>query len=486
MKSSIKKNINSFVIGSTAILFGNICIKAVSFLLLPIYTKYLTPNEIGIYDTINSLSSILIPLLIMGLDSAFSAFYFDENDDVRDKRVFNTILTFMLIVSIVPLAIGILLSKPISFSLFKTSEYSNLTLYMFLSCSVHLIYVPYMLELRLKNKLILFSLFNFFSVLINVLLNVIFLVSFKYGIRSLFISHFIMEISILIFNLFFNKTKYTFNYFDISFLSSLLKFSIPFIPTALLSWILVFSDRYILLFYHGELAVGLYGIASRIQSALSIFISSVSTAYTTFAYQNVNDENGKKQFANVFKLFCIMLLVISFTVSLFSINLVKTFCESSFYESYIPIRDLCYSQIFSGMNTIISYGITFTKKSIYIFVALLISSITNLVLNIIFIPQFGISAAALTTLIGILVQLIYTTIKSKKLFPYTYGLVPISLQIIISYIIVVFCMKMSFMFKMVIWIAFITIILIINAKSLTYIKKFLLQAKFIGGKNINE
>ena len=80
-----------FLKGSTILIISNLVIKGINFFLLPLYTKYLTPEALGVSDTIVSLTSMIFPLLVMGLDSAFSAFYFDERSEEHQKRVFNTI-----------------------------------------------------------------------------------------------------------------------------------------------------------------------------------------------------------------------------------------------------------------------------------------------------------------------------------------------------------------------------------------------------------
>ena len=73
-KSSSK--IGSFIKGSTILVLSNMCLKAINFFLLPLYTDNLTTEMLGVSDSITNLTGILLPLLTMGLDSAFSAFYF--------------------------------------------------------------------------------------------------------------------------------------------------------------------------------------------------------------------------------------------------------------------------------------------------------------------------------------------------------------------------------------------------------------------------
>ena len=80
-----------FIKGSAVLILSNFVLKGINFLLLPLYTKYLSPVELGISDTITSLTSIVFPLMVMGLDSAFSAFFFDQADKEYRKAVFRCV-----------------------------------------------------------------------------------------------------------------------------------------------------------------------------------------------------------------------------------------------------------------------------------------------------------------------------------------------------------------------------------------------------------
>ena len=67
----------TFVKGSLIITISNLLIKGVTFFLLPLYTRYLTPKMLGVSDSVTTFTGFVFPILVLGLDSAFSAFYFD-------------------------------------------------------------------------------------------------------------------------------------------------------------------------------------------------------------------------------------------------------------------------------------------------------------------------------------------------------------------------------------------------------------------------
>ena len=111
-----------FVKGSAVLILSNLVLKGINFLLLPLYTKYLPPEALGVSDTITSMTSIMAPLLVLGLDSAFSAFYFDRRDEEHYATVFNTIWFTLFVSGMVPIIMSIGAGY-FSIILFGTKEY---------------------------------------------------------------------------------------------------------------------------------------------------------------------------------------------------------------------------------------------------------------------------------------------------------------------------------------------------------------------------
>ncbi|MEE3382996.1 MAG: hypothetical protein VZR08_03415, partial [Anaerovoracaceae bacterium] len=111
--------LKDFVKGSAILTVANVILKAMNFFLLPLYTAYLAPADIGISDTVTNMMSFIYPLLVLGFDSAFSAFYFQKGDDLRSRKVYRIVRQVTLLSSIF-MVIVIALSGNISKWLFET------------------------------------------------------------------------------------------------------------------------------------------------------------------------------------------------------------------------------------------------------------------------------------------------------------------------------------------------------------------------------
>ena len=467
--------LSSFIKGSAILVLSNMCLKAINFFLLPLYTNNLTPSMIGISDSITTLTGIILPLLTMGLDSAYSAFYFDNNDNDRAHKVFTTLTLSFIVLGIVPLLL-MFFSSGISRTLFKTTEYSYIVRFAMISVTFNLWYLPYSLELRLQNRMFLFGLSNVIASLSMVVLNVIFVSVLSLGESALILSTMLVHIENTIILLLFVKTKPRKQWFDFELLKQMIRFALPLIPMTLMVWILSLSDRYVLLYSCGDASVGLYGISLRFTSLLNVVISAVSMAYTTFAFSSKDDKDSKIQYYYIYNIESILLLVIAFSIGLFGKEIIHLMTSESYSESYVALRDLMFSQAFYAMTSIVGYGIYFEKKSIYSLIAVSVGAVLNLGLNIILIPKYGIAAAAFTTLLGYGVNYILTLYYSEKLYPCQYGQRKMHLCFLLLYSVCFIGMELSMSWKLVLWIGSMAAVFVLYRELLQFVSDTMMKA----------
>lgn len=423
----------AFLKGSGILVLSNVALKAMNFFLLPLYTKFLSPEQLGISDSITNLTGFVFPILALGLDSAFSAFYFDKNDADRGKKVFGTLSYTFIFLGIFALFLG-LFSGPVSRLLFSTEEYRWIVFMAFGSVAVNLWYLPYSLELRLKNRMFYFGLANVLASLSMILLNILFVAGLQMGERALVLSTLLAQVIHMVLLLIFVRVSPKKENFDGGLLRGMVRYGLPLIPMTALNWVLSLSDQYVLLHYFGKGTVGIYGLGLRFVTVLNVVISAVSMAYTTFAFQVKDSEKAKRQYYHVFQLESLFLMGISFTVTLFGQEIVNLMSSNPSYgQAAEPLRDLLFAQTIYAMSGIVGYGINFAKKSGYYLLAVSAGAAVNLVLNLILIPEYGIKAAAMTTLIGYLVVFILVYIFSERLYPCHYGLIRVGSMTVVLY-----------------------------------------------------
>ncbi len=444
-------NLKSFFSGSVILVISNIFLKAINFFLLPLYTSNLTPQMLGISDSVTTLTGLIFPILVMGLDSAYSAFYFDEADVNRKSEVFCSITSALFVLGLVPVILC-LFSNSISVFLFGNNEYSMVIVVSLISVSLNLWYLSYTLELRMQNKMLTYGIITVVSSLLMVTLNIYFVSVIQIGVYALSLSTMIVYgVQLVIFKIVV-QTKVNRCFIKKKLLYSMFKFGLPLVPNVVAMWVLNLSDRYVILYFLGEMEVGLYGIGSRFATIVNVIISGIATAYTTFAYSNIKSKDAKKQYTLVLNIVYVLVIGIVFVVSVFSKEFVVLMAEQSYASAYQPMRDMMFAQAVYGISTIISYGIYFAKQTKYTLYSTVVAAIVNLALNIIFIPIYGIRAAATTTLVGYAVMLVINYINAQRLYPCPYEIRKVGFNILMLYVIALMIYEMNIVIKLLVTI----------------------------------
>lgn len=448
-----KNNLVEFLKGSSILVVSNICLKAMNFLLLPLYTKYLPADSLGISDSVTNLTGLIFPLLTLGLDSAFSAFYFEKKDPERGKKVYSTLSVMFLALGLIAAALSVF-AKPLSHLLFHSAAYQGIVVMAFLSLAVNLWYLPFSLELRMKNRMLAFGIANISASLSMILLNILFVSVFQLREQALILSSLLSNgLQLLILFLFVRRTPKK-EELDKKLLKAMLRFSLPLVPMSLLNWVLALSDRYVLLYYYGEGTVGVYGIAMRFVTVLNVLISAVAMAYTTFAFQTKDEEGAKRKYYYVFQTESLLLLGMCFTISMFGGEIIRLMSsDTAYYEAAEPLRDLLFAQAVYAMSNVVGYGINFAKKSGYYLLSVSVGVVLNLGLNLLLIPAYGMKAAALTTLLGYLAVFLLVYYFSERLYPCSYGVLRVAGLAMVLYALCFFLEDVSVWIRLGVWAA---------------------------------
>lgn len=420
-----------FIKGSAILIASNMVIKGINFFLLPLYTKYLTPEMLGISDSITNLTGILFPILVMGMDSAFSAFYFDEHDEGHHLNVFNTIRITLLTASLIPILLSVA-AKPIATALFGNSDYYLLVAISFVAVSFNLWNLPFSLLARMRNRMGLFAFVNTTASLGMIIMNVFFLTVMKIGVYSLIISTACIQLLQFLMYRIIMKEKLDTLRFSRHLLERMLAFAMPLIPNALATWVLVLSDRYIILHYCGADQVGLYGVAARFASAVSLIANGIYMSYTAYAYDKKGDKDDKQSYSRILNAFIYAIMGICVTVSVWAKEIISIMAEDSYAGSAILIAPILFGQLFYGVNTLIGYAISFEKKSKYILLITTAGAMLNVILNLIFIPMYGALAAAYTTLASYMSMVVLTYYYAQKLYRVDYESVKLASSILVA------------------------------------------------------
>lgn len=402
-------NKNKELVKNTIIIFiGKFCTQFITLLLLPLYTHFLSTEDYGYIDLIQTYLTFFIPLILLKIDAGIFRFLIDARKSEEEK---NKIITNGIFIMFVELIISTILFA-VAVKIFSI-KYSILIVMNLISLSV----LTFLLQIVRgigKNKQYSFS--SIIAAIVTIVLNLIFLVGFhkngKYVLIASLISNIICTIYLLIVNKILKNVKI--KYIDKKLIKDLLKYSIPMIPNELSWWIVHVSDRTIISYALGVAANGIYSVSCKFSNILSNIFNIFNLSWQESAALHINDTDKDEFFSNVinkvFNLFiCFCIGILACLPFVFELLIKDSYREA---YKYVPI--LLLANIFSVLIGLIGSIYVAKKMTKEVAKTTMIAAIINLTIDIALIKVIGIYAAAISTLVSYMLLAIYRYIDVQK------------------------------------------------------------------------
>ena len=395
---------------------GSIGIKGVSFLLLPIFTTYLSTEDYGVLDMFMVFSTLSIILVGFEVLQALGRFLSNEKDEKNKAKYISTFLGFITC-SYTLLFFVCWLSKPLIIEYVFDGIVDSNTFWLGIFSIITTGYVNNFLGIfRFTFRAKFFSLIHILQGLISFPVAILLMVSFNLTLEGYFIGMIVGNVSCLIISMLLNK-EYLGLRIDGPILKKYLTYSSPLILSAAALVLGNYIDR---LFIKSMLTMsdlGIYGFAFRLSTIVVVLKSGFIKALAPVIYRDYKEKKTPNQLAYVFKVYAFIGAFICFAYILFSHELVHLIAgDPSFYESYSLIPIMALMMVLQNI-TIFIPGVNISKQTKYIAIIQIVYLIINVILNYILIPKYGLRGAAIaTTSSGFLAFLINYKISQRFYF----------------------------------------------------------------------
>ncbi|MFC2087676.1 lipopolysaccharide biosynthesis protein [Bacteroidota bacterium] len=427
--------------GSTYFIFNSLA-KALGLILLPIYTRYFTPDDYGKLSMVEIIINLFIPIFSLSLISASSRFYFDYKENSKEqKQLLGNIFSFITMSGFVMFFIFLFLSKR-----YASIIFSDLPFFPFiiagLSISLFRIFFNYKLNIyRAQQKAVRYGTLNLLFFSLNLVAAIIVVVVLKQSVEVKVITDMVLAfcLFILVCILLFKDIKLILSFQKIK---SLLRYSAPLIPHELSGVIFTTIDRIFIASLISFQQVGIYSLAVKIALALSLLLEAFRLAYNPFYFKTAssNLSEGKRLFSRMATYLLLVLGFISIALIFFSKEIIMVISSKEYYEAQVILPVILSTYIFRGVYYFTVVGLFFQKKTYQVTIITFSTSIINIILNFFFIKALGSIGAAYATLISIFLSAVlsfYFSQRSIKIM-YEYKRILILFSMIISYTLLYF------------------------------------------------
>src|SRR6266542_4842995 len=169
---------------------GGLVQRIVAVLLLPLYTRYLSPSDYGAIEALVGLSAIIFALLRAGIQSSFFRFYFDSDDERRRLTIVRTSFWFTMGTASAALLAGLVFAGPIAHALYGSTEHVNLVRAAFVGLWASMNYDQLTALFRVEERSVSFTVASLTNVLLTIGLTVLLVVYLDKGPIGVIVGNF--------------------------------------------------------------------------------------------------------------------------------------------------------------------------------------------------------------------------------------------------------------------------------------------------------
>lgn len=400
---------------NTIIIFlGKACTQLISFLLLPLYTGYLTTKQYGIVDLITTYVTLLVPLITLELEMSVFRYLVDVRGKNKDTKEIMTNNFLILFSSLAIFSVFYFIVTS-----FWKIDYRLLIWIDIIICTIsgNLLQIT-----RGFGKTLDFSISSLMTGVITVISNIILIVFCHMRADGMIIS---MALANGLGALYLFIILKMYKFIDISLINkklikSMYKYSIPLVPNSVSWWIVNVSDRSIISIVLGTAANGIYAVSNKFPTILSSILGVFNLSWSESASLHI-DSNDRDEFFSdicntVVKLFSALGLGMIACMPFVFPLLVDSNYNEAF--NYIPL--LVLGAVFNVGACLYSSIYIAKKLTKQVAIGSVIAAVINILVNVILIKHIGLYAAALSTAVAYLVMMLHRHVDIKKYVKITY------------------------------------------------------------------
>ena len=369
------------LLGNTLVFaLGGLAVKAVSLVLMPLYTTALTAGEYGTAELLNSAIEIVLPLLSAGVVEALYRFSID--DDVPKDELFAG--------SLVVLGGGVVCTGALCALGSALWGMKHAAAFFVLFCSVCVFKATTQLARGLGHvrRFVFYGLIN---ALAMVVATYVLLVHAHLGVKGYLWS---FTIGYLVGGIaaFLGSAEYRLLVpfrVDRELLRRMLVYSLPLVPNLLSWWLVSVSGRYVVLWGSGLAAAGLFTAASKMPSLINIVASVFQQAWQYSTAREINSPDRGAFFGSVLRGYSLATLTAAGLVIALNRPISRVMLQAEFAEGwrYVPLLMLVAS--FGVISIFFESFYQALKNSGVLMASTALGAVVNVILGVALVPFMG-------------------------------------------------------------------------------------------------
>jgi len=401
---------HSAIYGSSQLL-----VRGISVILLPFYTRLLTPSDYGVMETIGIAVAFLTTALPLEISQAVGRFYTDSRDEGERRTIASTGLWFTLAVFLIFAIVPLLSAPEVSRWMLASEDRSNIIRVAAAGLVLQGLFYLTMEQLRWQIKPELHALTAVTSTLVLIGVTAVTILGFHTGVIGVFYGQFVGNSVGVTMAVWFGRSSYALR-FDRSWLRKMLAYAAPLVPSTAALVVASMVDRIAIRTFMSLAAVGIYGIANRFGTVIALVMLGVNGAFMPLVLRHHRDRATPAAIADIFRYFVYLATIVFLGTSLFSGWILRVIATPVFYaaDSIVPVVVLIGA--FSSM-WVFAPGLVLAKRTKVIAGINIAAAVVNTVLVFSLVPFFGLMGAAIGTAVSFFGAFAALMVLSQREYP---------------------------------------------------------------------
>lgn len=390
---------------------GDIVPKLLSFIVFPILTSYLSLEDYGIINYVNTLNVFLSILGFLCLNTYYLVFYYRQESEEAKQRLLGNLSLFVIGLNVAGSVLLCLLE-----TLFPHLFSDNIDFYPYIfmgiitNLSSILAILPSALY-RVKENPLPLTVLNMLKGGLVTLCTIVLVVGCGYTALGVLFSSMIISVlfGIIFITVTWRETEWNFNWNQIRMA---LTFSLPLIPGSIAYYLMSMSDRFFIERYLDLTQLGIYSTASTLAMVLNVITYGAYKAFEPYLFKIYGKAEFEDEFCKIRNYYGAIILIGSAALSLFAQDFFRVFASEQYQTVYYYVPLIEIGVVFSSFSMLYSTVITAqgrTKKNSLFTIT---GGITSLLVNILLMPLIGLFAACVASALSFGVIMLLSIIYS--------------------------------------------------------------------------
>jgi O-antigen/teichoic acid export membrane protein len=404
--------------GSIIYGLGDLLIKSGSFLLIPIYTRYLSPADYGILSSVSMFSVVMSSLLILSLNGAIVKFHFEMNGTEEQQTLYGSLFLFNLAWATIVI-VGVNLIGGICLNnLFKSvrfDPYLRIGTWIVFFTSISALPLA---VLQVQQKPGQYRVFTTASFILTTALILYLLVIQKKGTIGYLYGQAISGLCMAIIYIYFMSKNVRIENM-IKYVKPALLYSLPLVVYTIGGWVTDVSSRYFVERYASLSALGIYSLSYQYAMIVGMIFGAINMAWIPLFFET--DKNQEAAATEIYAYYSLILIAVFLLITLIIIVWAKEVFLILVSPAFYPAVELTPILVFSVLQgtvfwTILANPLFLKKKTKHLAWLTLVSGVLCITLNLALTPRWGVWGAAYATLISSIILNVLVFIISIKIY----------------------------------------------------------------------